>query len=209
MPIIILIVKEIFVKTYYNICKSLAKIITVLFIVVACSGGVFLVMNQNVSKPSFVVDQTNMNISTVSEPLDIVNSAPKNILTELGAISEFTIPELDIKLILPDGLIGLKYTIDDSAPWGPVAFLTTSSLEKADVDSQCITSGPLGVIWRVPRDPNTVSDSKVSVSKQAGESYVAYQHPQGSCSNNAATTSLQISQIKLLQQTINTIESIK
>jgi hypothetical protein len=184
---------------------KLSKVAMVCFILIGIISVGFIVYNNSDKNGKLNADVT------ISNPIDQVNTVATPALTTQNSIDEydFSIPELGIKIKIPYELVGLKYSIDNSAPWGPVAFLTTSSLEKVDVDSQCKEPGPLGAIWLVPNDPKTVRDSKVSNSKKIGKSYIAYQHPQGLCSNNPNTTSLQTTQIKLLQQVIDTIEDVK
>ncbi len=143
----------------------------------------------------------NMNKHIVTTP------GSNNPPTVVVPINEFDIPELGIKLVLPDGLTDLKYYIDNSIPGNPVAFLTTTTLEQMDgPSSECTAkNGAIGTIGIVPQDPNTVSEyGNVAASKLVGNGYVYYQQPQSPCTGNKSTGDFQLSQIQLLKETIST-----
>ncbi len=118
----------------------------------------------------------------------------------------FTIPELNAKITLPDGLTSsdLKYSIGTSTG-EPVANFTTSSLEQMNGTDSCSTvQAPIGVIWRTSQDP---SSGSVTV-KQIGQYYYAFERPQGSCTGNPNAGSLEQSQIVLLKQAFETITTV-
>lgn len=115
----------------------------------------------------------------------------------------FTIPELNAKLTLPDGLTptDLKYAISTSTGV-PVANFTTTSLQQADGTSSCrADQAPIGVIWRTTQNP---ASGSVTV-KQIGQYYYAFEKPQGSCTGNLNAGKLEQSQTVLLQQAFKTI----
>ena len=118
----------------------------------------------------------------------------------------FTIPELNAKMTLPDGLApsDLKYSIS-SLEGEPAAGFTTMSLEQADGTSNCSASlASIGVIWRTTKN---VASGSVFV-KQIGQYYYAFEKPQGSCTGNVTAGKLEQSQTSLLQQAFETITVI-
>ena len=114
--------------------------------------------------------------------------------------NEFTVTELGFKLILPDGIKDLKYTVTGSS-----AYFTTTTLEQLDgAGSQCTAAnGAIGAISRLSQDPKTTGGSYIT-SKAVGSFYLTYNTPQQGCSRNTATNQLQLSQAKLLQQALDT-----
>lgn len=140
---------------------------------------------------------------------DLAVTTPTSELSRIAKINEFDIPELNIKLSLPDRLTGLKYYINNNTPGTPIAYFYTTTLEQMAVDSKCMNGGPIGAIAVMSQDPKTFTDSAVAAFKQVGESYVIYQQPQGLCSNNVDAIKLQISQMNLLKQAVSSVASIK
>ncbi len=124
----------------------------------------------------------------------------------------FTIPEYGIQLTLPAGLTSddIQYyaqidrpgTTTDSHLWSTVSFTTKSLLQ---LDNGCTAEeGSIGMIVRYSEDPTAIK-AEVRESRPLGNHYFAFAAPQGSCTTNPNAQKLESSQIKLLQQTFETI----
>ncbi len=192
-------------RTYHANNLGFSKTITIFFIIITISIlGVFM---STYRKNSSSGGRVNMDIR--SNPPDLAVTTPTSELSGIATINEFDIPELNIKLALPDGLTGLKYSINNNTPGIPIAYFYTTSLGQMVADSKCMNGGPIGAIAVMSQDPKTFTDSAVAATKQLGGSYVIYQQPQGLCSNNVDAIKLQISQMNSLKQAISSVASIK
>lgn len=162
-----------------------AIIIIIIAVITIGLIGTGWIMYDNLNKPSVVMPTLK------PAPIAVVH------------VNEFKIPELNIKLVLPDELTDLIYYVDATIPsGGPVAFFTTTTLEQIDgSDSECTAkNGAIGAIWITLQDPKM----SPGLSKLVEGSYVIYEHPQSGCSASFTASKLQTEQSRLLQDALPT-----
>jgi hypothetical protein len=122
------------------------------------------------------------------------------------AANEFAIPELGIKLTLPNGLTSpdLKYSVA-MVQGSPVAYFTTESLQQADAAGHCgVSSGAIGAMSRLTEDPKAGTEAE----KKIGQYYILFQHPQGLCTAKPDAEQLEGSQLGLLREAFQTTSPI-
>ena len=146
----------------------------------------------------------NINKSSIVTPTP--KTKPSTDTKTIPPADKFKVPELGIKLTLPNELSDLIYSVDNSASWGPVVLFNTTTLESMDgQNSQCITAnGPIGSMFIMPEDPKTAGVPESASIKLTNGSYLVYQQPQSPCSGNESTGSFQLSQMKLMKEAIST-----
>lgn len=132
--------------------------------------------------------------------------------TQVTTTNSLSIPELDIKLALPNGLTpgDLQYdaqidrpgTTADPHLWSSLAFTTKSLLQ---LDSGCTAAeGSIGAIIRYSEDPRSIN-AVLRESRPLGNYYFGFAAPQGPCSLNPNAEKLQLQQIQMLQQAFDSV----
>lgn len=119
--------------------------------------------------------------------------------------NQFDIPELGIKMTIPEGLSGLQYIINsDGFDGHKYASIGTKSMSELDgVNSKC--SYAVGSVHMWDKD---ISNETI-MSKKIGDHYYSFVATQGACSNNQVILSMQISQGKLLKEAFDTTSMLE
>lgn len=152
----------------------------------------------------------NNTTPTTTVPTD-TTQAPANTPAQTPTDKQiFKIPELGIQMTLPAGLEGLEYEMQDSSytddsgkliPRVSPAFTTSKLVE---LEKTC-SFGSLGVILKVPSNTKPYGgDPMVKVDSFS----VILSRPQSPCANNDSASSLQVAQMNLLKDALNSTNPI-
>ena len=123
--------------------------------------------------------------------------------------SSLYIKELDVTILLPDGITDLTYYANKELGEPDLAiYFSSLKLESSSEQfPECIAKqGPLGAIYKSDKNPQLDKSIRITALKEVGGSFYIYQVPHSLCSNNRDMEDTQASQMKLLQQAISTIE---
>ncbi len=203
-------------KNRKKISPRAISIASVALVIVIITTYYFLINPSNLTKI------TNQIISVVTntpyiEPIQTPTPTP---ITKPANI--FLIPELNLKLTLPDGLDGLKYKVITFANSNDMAAgFTTSTLEQMDskvpntIHYCTADNGPLGGISRIAQATvdNSIANgtnypSNIKI-KKIDSTYITYEGPQGGCSNSKDVNDLMNEQANLLKMAAETATNIK
>jgi hypothetical protein len=148
------------------------------------------------------VQQVTPTHSTSPTPVPSVINSP----TISPAITEnvFKVRELGIEFQIPADLTDLTYAATTTNGITSVSFSTLSltNLDKANGGSYCnSTNAGLGIISKSSQLGHDLSDSK-----QIGNYYYTWNHPQGTCSQNNDVINLQTKQSAELGNAFKSIQ---
>lgn len=169
----------------------------------------------------FTAFQLGKKSSKPVQNTQTIVSTPTPTLTPkptTGSLTEnsFQIPELGIKMTLPESLKDLTYTYDLKVG---AAYFTTKTLEARD--SYCSSKyGSIGSIGKIlkseaaknedgPESLNYLEEAAKSIpssAKDFGTYFINYSSPQATCSDDKSVQTMQTSQISALKQAFSTVE---
>ncbi len=158
---------------------------------------------------AYLHSKKNTRLNNTATQTQTTTQQPSNNSTEPPAqtakpTNQFDIPELGIRMTLPEGLEDLVYTIKKSDFDGHLYanFGTKSMSDQDTTDTKCTYA--VGTIHRWDKDIS----SEVVTSKKIGSYYYSFNTSQGACSSKQAVLDMQIDQGKKLRDAFSTVEAL-
>jgi hypothetical protein len=144
-------------------------------------------------------------------------AAPKSSVPATAVVASpvtaLNIPALGFKMVIPSGLSGITYSLQLNQPGNvdgeeymgsTVSFSTTSLAATAECTAE---NGPIGDFEEFPFNP-VGKVTGIAAAKRVGTNYLAFIHPEATCSSEPSVASLETSLIPLLQQAFGTVKPI-